>query len=91
MQEIKVEKTITSTDVYNKLICKVDCSRGAPMGRPNVGDVQDVYAQKKQIYCKRVPLVHDSAYDKGGAYWGCGGPLYVKYTLDMSYVEFYRF
>ena len=64
-----------STRIYNELLCKVDTSRGAPMGR---------------IYCRRVYLPIDGAYDKGGAYWGCGAPLYVEFTLDKSYVNFFR-
>ena len=27
-----------STQTYNELLCKVDTGRGAPMGRPSIGD-----------------------------------------------------
>jgi hypothetical protein len=58
------------------------------MGRYGTGTKAD--ATGKRIYRRHVPLVYDGVYDKGGAYWGCGAPLYVEYTLDMSYVAFIR-
>ena len=78
----------TATQIYKELIGKVDCRRGAPMGRPNVGTKED--ACGKQIYRRHIPLIYDGAYDSGGAYWGCGSPLYVEFTIDKSYVNFYR-
>lgn len=77
-----------STRIYNELLCKVDTRRGAPMGRTNIGDRPQVTDQR--IYCRRVYLPIDDAYDKGGVYWGCGEPLYVEFTLDKSYVHFFR-
>lgn len=101
----------------DKIITKVDCSRGAPMGRCNVGtrpveilpNMDDVttkdtlesnfiWLQRKKklnrklpkIFDCRVPLPYDGAYDKGGAYWGCGEQLRVSYTKDLSYIQFYR-
>lgn len=79
---------ITSSQIYSQLLHNLDCRRGAPMGRPDVGSQAD--ATGKRIYCRRVYLTCDGAYDKGGAYWGIGAPLYVKFTLDKSYVEFFR-
>jgi hypothetical protein len=76
------QKQSASTQVYNQIICKVDTSRGAPMGRSTVGTKQD--AEGKRIYCRRIYL------SNGGAYWGCGAPLYVEYTLDGNYVNFFR-
>ncbi len=84
----------------SKIITKVDCKYGAPMGRANVGK-QPVTAtsgancrilKKNQVkvYDSRVPMSSDSAYDKGGAYWGIGSELRVRYTKDLTYVEFYR-
>ena len=74
------------------LVCVVGLGaeprRGAPMGRPSIGDRSGVTGQR--IYCRRVYLPIDGAYDKGGAYWGCGAPLYVEFTLDKSYVNFFR-
>ncbi len=85
--QMKTKKS-PATQVYNELIGKVDCRRGAPMGRSNVGTKED--ANGKRIYHRHIPLVCDGAYDSGGAYWGCGTPLYVEFTLDMSYVNYYR-
>lgn len=78
----------TSKEVYDSIICIVEGRNGAPMGRANIGDRR--LTEGKRIYCRRVPLTYDGAYDKGGAYWGCGSPLYVEYTLDKSYVHFFR-
>lgn len=78
----------TSKEVYDSIICMVDSRRGAPMGRADIGDRKSVEGQR--IYCRKVPLTYDGAYDKGGAYWGIGYPLYVEYTLDKSYVRFFR-
>ena len=35
-------------------------------------------------------MTSDGAYDKGGAYWGCGAELRVSYTKDLSFIRFYR-
>lgn len=78
----------TSKEVYDSIICIVEGRNGAPMGRANIGDRK--LAEGKRIYCRRVPLTYDGAYDKGGVYWGCESPLYVEYTLDKSYVRFFR-
>jgi hypothetical protein len=40
------------------------------------------------VYEKRVPLIE--GYDMGGAYWGIGPELRVRFTKDLSYVEFFR-
>ena len=72
----------------DKIITKVDTSRGAPMGRPNVGDHPFPFLER--IYDCRVPLSSDGAYDKGGAYFGIGAELRVRYTKDLSYIHFYR-
>jgi hypothetical protein len=72
----------------DKIITKVDTSRGAPMGRANVGTKDDTI--KKHVFDCRVPLTSDGAYDKGGAYWGCGAELRVFYTKDLSFIRFYR-
>lgn len=70
----------------DKIITRVNSKFGAPMGRPNIGDAPN----NKKIFDCAVPLSNDGAYDKGGAYWGSGKQLRVKYTKDISYVEFYR-
>jgi hypothetical protein len=84
----QTKQQISSTQIYNQILCEVDSSRGAPMGRPDVGERKDV--EGKRIYCRRVYLIYDGAYDKGGAYWGCGATLYVEFTLDKSYISFFR-
>jgi hypothetical protein len=72
----------------DKIITKVDTSRGAPMGRTNVGTKHNTIM--KTVFDCRVPLTSDGAYDKGGAYWGCGAELRVSYTKDLSFIRFYR-
>lgn len=69
----------------DKIITKVDSKFGAPMGRHNVG----TKPTDQKVFDCYVPM-SDSAYDKGGAYWGIGSPLRVSYTKDLSYIEFYR-
>lgn len=87
-------KTIT------KIITSVNCQYGAPMGRANIGsrphtitsgrNCKIVKSNQITIFDCLVPMC-DSAYDKGGAYWGIGSkPLRVSYTKDMTYIEFYR-
>lgn len=69
----------------DRIITKVNCSYGAPMGRHDVG----VAPTDKKIFDCKVPML-DTCYDKGGAYWGSGAELRVKYTKDLSYIEYYR-
>jgi hypothetical protein len=68
-----------------KIITNVSTSRGAPMGRRNIGEYPGPYAKVYDCY-----VLMDGAYDKGGAYWGLGARLRVQYTKDLSYVHFYR-
>ena len=70
----------------DKIITKVDGRRGAPMGRPNIGD----RPKHMRIYDCAVPMSSDGAYDRGGAYWGIDKQLRVKYNKDLSFVKFYR-
>lgn len=76
--------------------------RGAPMGRSNIFpqnySVVEIGAPHKflvvgekssRIFDCAVPM-SDGAYDKGGAYWGHGKQLRVRYTKDLTFVEFYR-
>jgi len=90
---------MTYWQAFHQILCNVDASRGAPMGRPNVGS-QPVQVSRgnagrickcdqTKVYQRRVPMI-DGAYDAGGAYWGIGKPLYVRFTKDLSYVEFFR-
>lgn len=70
----------------DKIITRVDGSRGAPMGRYNIG----TKPANTKIFDRAVPMSGQGDYDKGGAYWGIGKQLRVSYTKDLSYIEFYR-
>lgn len=76
----------------NKIITDMNCSRGAPMGRQNVG----TRPKDKRVFDCFVPMCSCcGGYDIGGAYWGSArmgdiNPLRVAYTKDLSYIEFYR-
>lgn len=80
----------------DKIITAVNCKYGAPMGRQNVGynifdknQNKEIPATNKKIFDCRVKL-DTGGYDKGGVYWGIGKELRVKYTKDLSYINFYR-
>ena len=83
---------------FHQILRKVDTRRGAPMGRSNVGQQPETITRGNQgriFKCDQVKvyqrhIVLDQGYDSSGAYWGCGRPLYVRFTLDLSYVEFFR-
>lgn len=60
-------------------ITPVSCKHGAPMGRHTGPDYLDTTAGK--IYLRRVPL-DNGGYDKGGAYWGHGAPLWEALDQD---------
>ena len=77
---------LISMKTIAKIITKEDCRRGAPMGRPSIGEKPT----DKKVYDCRVPMRADGAYDRGNAYWGIGPELRVKYTKDLSYIHFYR-
>jgi hypothetical protein len=72
----------------SKIVSKVDCKYGAPMGRGS--NLPSEKPNNKKIFDRKVPMSSDSAYDKGGAYWGLGRQLRVEYTKDLTYVRFYR-
>lgn len=77
----------------DKIITKVSCKFGAPMGRANVGSYPanlKKHSEYKRVFDCRVPMSNDGAYDRGGAYWGIGKELRVRYTKDLLYIEFYR-
>ena len=90
--------TMKYWQAFHAIMYKCDTSRGAPMGRSNVGKqpvtvIRDngriCKCDQVKVYQRRVPMI-DGAYDSGGAYWGIGRPLYVRFTLDLEYVEFFR-
>ena len=92
---------MTYWEAFHEIMKDRDCKYGAPMGRPNVGsqpvvvtrfsgrNVRTCKCDQVKVYQRRVPMI-DGAYDIGGAYWGIGRPLYVRFTKDLSYVEFFR-
>ena len=72
----------------DKIITKVNCQYGAPMGRANVNEKPETKKIRKLFDCA-VPL-DSGGYDKGGAYWGIGAQLRVMYTKDLNFIYFYR-
>lgn len=79
------------------IITKVNTSRGAPMGRPNVGSKPKTIIEpncsvfkkyQTKVYEKRVHII--DGYDIGGAYWGYPSNLYVRFTKDLQYIEYFR-
>ena len=83
----------------SEIITPVNCKYGAPMGRANKGSQPVTITRGKncrickvdqtKVYEKRVRL-DSGGYDNSGAYWGIGKPLFVRFTKDLSYIEFYR-
>lgn len=83
----------------DKIITKVNLKFGAPLGRPNVGSqpVTITSGPNNRIVKRNQVKVFDSAvrldnggYDKHGVYWGISSQLRVRYTKDLTYIEFYR-
>lgn len=82
-----------------EIITAVNCQYGAPMGRANKGsqpvtvtsgnNCRIVKKNQTKVYEKKVQLI--DGYDIGGAYWGMPNNLYVRFTKDLSYIEFYRY
>lgn len=77
-----------SQDAFNKVVCDVNSKFGAPLGRFS-NELREKPTDRR-IYDRKVPLVYDGVYDKGGAYWGSPNNLRVEYTLDLTYIRFYR-
>jgi hypothetical protein len=63
----------------------VNCTYGAPMGRREYGHAED--SEPRSVRLFRVVLVQ--GYDDGGAYWGCGVPLWCA-TDGGDYRRFMR-
>lgn len=82
----------------SEIITPVNCQYGAPMGRPNIGkepvtitsgrNGRICKSHQTKVYVKKVQLIE--GYDNGGAYWGNPNNLYVRFTKDLSFVQFYR-
>jgi len=72
--------------IINQIITPVNGKYGAPHGRPSVGTAPK---DGTRIYDQYIPM-SEPAYDRGGAYWGIPNNVRVKFTKDLSYIEFYR-
>lgn len=82
----------------SEIITPVNCKFGAPMGRPNVGfepvtitsgnKCRIVKKNQIKVYQKKVQLI--DGYDMGGAYWGTPNNLYVRFTKDLSFIQYFR-
>ena len=64
---------------YDFSLPQCDCSRGAPMGRMD----EMARGTGETLRARRVYL-DSGGYDKGGAYWGLGKPLYLVSGNDGS-------
>ena len=88
-------------DNIRRVVTEVNTKYGAPMGRSNVipqhYNILDTPIKcviigngiVQRYYDKRVPMI-DGVYDIGGAYWGIGSELRVRFSKDLQYIEFYR-
>lgn len=67
---------------------EVNCSRGAPMGRRNIRDIQDPEMFNGTVRLAHLPMTCYGDYDSGGAYWGCGnretGWMYRAYFFAYN-------
>ncbi|MEO7047750.1 MAG: hypothetical protein ABI091_20800 [Ferruginibacter sp.] len=82
----------------SEIITEVNTKFGAPMGRYNVGsqpmtitsgnNCRIVKKNQIKVYEKKVPMI--DGYDIGGAYWGYPHNIYVRFTKDLSYIEYFR-
>lgn len=82
----------------DKIITKVNGKYGAPMGRYNIGNPpitisldhagNHITKHTTKVFDCFIPM--SGGYDKGGAYWGLPDNVRVRYTKDLSYIEFYR-
>ena len=75
------------------IITEVNTKYGAPMGRPDVGsepitNCRIIKKNQVKVYEKRVHII--DGYDIGGAYWGYPSNLYVRFTKDLSFIQYYR-
>ena len=68
----------------DKIIYPVSTKFGAPIGRIIVGH----RPTDKRVYDCFIPM--SGGYDKGGCYWGLPNNVRVRYTKDLTFIEFYR-
>lgn len=80
------------------IITEVSTKFGAPMGRADIGKEPVTVTRgdngrickcdQTKVYQKKVQLVE--GYDIGGAYWGYPNNLYVRFTKDLSFIQYFR-
>ncbi len=79
----------------DKIITKVNCQYGAPMGRHNIDTCPksecngQAFSYTGKLFDTHVRL-DTGGYDKGGCYWGIGRQLRVEYNKSLTWVRFYR-
>lgn len=67
----------------------VNSRYGAPMGRGARGEGKyDILPHARPMYLVRCPL-NSGGYDRGGAYWGLGEPLYYYSANPEGLIDGY--
>jgi hypothetical protein len=72
---------------WNPSHTNVSCKYGAPMGRGGLQPENYAAFAGKRVHLRRVRL-DSGGYDRGGAYWGTGAPLFCAWD-DESGEEAY--
>ena len=71
---------------YEPTLGKAYSQYGASMGRGAYGQEEEI---EGRVYATRIRL-DSGGYDKGGAYWGSGAPLYHVYDQGGRFERFVR-
>lgn len=66
----------------------VKSTHGAPMGRVARGEGYTITENSRPVYLVRCPLDR-GGYDRGGAYWGLGEPLYYYSAQPEGLIDGY--
>jgi len=68
-------------DILRKLLPKLDCTRGAPMGRYQTESFLKLIENNINLCVRKVPIDSDGC-DIGGAYWGINNDknLYIIFN-----------
>ena len=81
---------------FNNLVTpKTNNKFGAPIGRNNINKVESEIINGQRYFkpikttTRRVYLC-SCGYDKGGAYWGLGSPLYATYSKCGKIITYFR-
>ena len=77
-----------SQELFDTVVCPLNCQYGSPMGRTSFDDRKD--KTKTERFYDRAVQLDSGGYDKGGAYWGLPNNLRVSYNKDLTSVMFYR-